>query len=99
MHTILAFTVVFLFWRAIRMMDAYFTRRDSEKNLWRLLFLAFLGAIIRKLIERKPRDEGGGNAFRPQPRPPGPTPPDFDFDGLFNKAIESVKRYEKTKVG
>lgn len=95
MHVIISIAIVVLFWRAIKMMDAYFTRKDYERNLWRLLFLAFIGAILRKLIERKPGPDFDGNAYTPPPGPKGPMPPDFDFDGLFQKAIESVKSKER----
>lgn len=86
------------------MMFAYANRREDEKNIWRLLFLAFIGAVLRQLIEKKPppppREDFDGNAYGDNPYPPKPPTPDYgQFDELFQKAIETVRQTQKTKVG
>lgn len=65
-----------LFWRLVVAFEAYLRRREYEQNLWKLLLLAFIGALVKnRPIEPPPSSEPWQEPPPPPPtRPRSPTP-------------------------
>lgn len=72
--------------------------RIKDQNLWRLLLIAFFGAVFKKWIEQGPKPEDfDGNVWGPNPYPPKPGTD--DLDKVLQKVIEHVKTQSRERVG
>lgn len=95
MHFFVVILIIFLVWRAFKALAILAYNHERNQNIWKLMFLAFIGALLRRLIQG-PKDRPQGNAPA-TPRSPVPPFNPGDWEDIFDKAVQQIEARERTR--